>query len=298
MSTYTSVPLRIQGHHEYHFLPLIPLDWATLFLPQRKRQSRSQTLSRKRRRCGPGAGLVRATVAGALAEFSVNPALSTGLLHSILRSAQDCSTQSCGGRRIASMQHQQLGLGAVLPRAQGHNGVGPAVELPGLRHVVDAQDEGQAAREERVSELRVVPKIRRLSFQTKGSQRRRLSPGGGHLPDPGTNLLEGRRTFHVNSTSTLQNARRGPIASTVIRRVRTPTNGRRSLNQGQNAVVHRQGIAPKVTTSAPSGRGAHVRKERTVSSGIRRTRHRRKRIPKRKARRDLRRRRRRRRQRR
>ena len=46
------------------------------------------------------------------------------------------------------MQHKQLGLGTVLARAQGRNGVGPAVELPGLRHVVDAQDE------ERVSELR------------------------------------------------------------------------------------------------------------------------------------------------
>ena len=53
------------------------------------------------------------------------------------------------------MQHQQLGLGAVLARAQPCDGAGPAVELPGLRHVVDAQDEGQAACEECVSELRV-----------------------------------------------------------------------------------------------------------------------------------------------
>ena len=74
----------------------------------------------------------------------LNPAPSTGLLHSILHRAQDCSTQSCADDRIAPMQHQQLGLETVLARAQAHNGVGPAVELPGLWHVVDAQDEGGA----------------------------------------------------------------------------------------------------------------------------------------------------------
>ena len=44
-------------------------------------------------------------------------------------------------------------LGAVLARAQPCDGAGPAVELPGLRHVVDAHQEGQTACEERVSEL-------------------------------------------------------------------------------------------------------------------------------------------------
>ena len=39
---------------------------------------------------------------------------------------------------------------------QACDGVGPAVELPGLRHVVDAQDEGQATREECVSQLQVL----------------------------------------------------------------------------------------------------------------------------------------------
>ena len=57
------------------------------------------------------------------------------------------------------MQHQQLGLGTVLARAQACDGVGPAVELPGLRHIVDAQDEGQAAREECVLELRVEGQV-------------------------------------------------------------------------------------------------------------------------------------------
>ena len=51
------------------------------------------------------------------------------------------------------MQHKQLGLGTILAQAQPRDGAGPAVELPGLRHVVDAHEEGQAAREERVSEL-------------------------------------------------------------------------------------------------------------------------------------------------
>ena len=43
------------------------------------------------------------------------------------------------------MQHQQLWLGAVLARTQPCDGAGPAVELPGLRHVIDAHKEGQAA---------------------------------------------------------------------------------------------------------------------------------------------------------
>ena len=57
------------------------------------------------------------------------------------------------------MQHQQLWLGAVLARAQPCDGAGPAVELPGFRHVVYAQEEGQAACEERVSELRVEGQV-------------------------------------------------------------------------------------------------------------------------------------------
>ena len=47
----------------------------------------------------------------------------------------------------------------VLPRVQARDGVGPAVELPGLGHVVDADDEGQAAREECVSQLRVKDQV-------------------------------------------------------------------------------------------------------------------------------------------
>ena len=65
--------------------------------------------------------------------------------------------QSCAGNRIAPMQHEQLGLGTVLARPQARDGVGPAVELPGLRHVVDAHDEGQAACKERVSKARLWP---------------------------------------------------------------------------------------------------------------------------------------------
>ena len=57
------------------------------------------------------------------------------------------------------MHYEQLGLGTVLARAQACDGVGPAVELPGLGHVVDAQDEGQAAREECVSQLRVKDQV-------------------------------------------------------------------------------------------------------------------------------------------
>ena len=48
-----------------------------------------------------------------------------------------------------------LWLGAVLARAQPCDGACPAVELPGFRHVVYAQNKGQAACEERVSEIRV-----------------------------------------------------------------------------------------------------------------------------------------------
>ena len=57
------------------------------------------------------------------------------------------------------MHYEQLGLGTVLARAQACDGVGPAVELPGLGHVVDADDEGQAAREECVSQLRVKDQV-------------------------------------------------------------------------------------------------------------------------------------------
>ena len=78
---------------------------------------------------------------------------------SILLWQQDCFPQSCCGNRIAPVHHEQLGLGTVLPRAQACDGVGPAVELPGLGHVVDADDEGQAAREECVSQLRVKDQV-------------------------------------------------------------------------------------------------------------------------------------------
>ena len=81
---------------------------------------------------------------------AVNPGLGTGLLLSILLWQQDCFNHSGAGNRIAPVQ---LGLGTVLARAQACDGVGPAVELPGLRHVV-ADDEGQATREECVSQLR------------------------------------------------------------------------------------------------------------------------------------------------
>ena len=94
--------------------------------------------------------------------LSVNPALATGLPPSILRWQQDCPRQSCAGNRIAPVQHQQLGLGTVLARAQACDGVGPAVELSGLRHVVDAHDEGQAARKKCVSELRVEGQVEAL----------------------------------------------------------------------------------------------------------------------------------------
>ena len=57
------------------------------------------------------------------------------------------------------MHHEQLRLGTVLPRAQACDGVGPAVELPGLGHVVDADDEGQAACEECVLQLRVKDQV-------------------------------------------------------------------------------------------------------------------------------------------
>ena len=57
------------------------------------------------------------------------------------------------------MHYQQLGLGAVLALSQPREGALPAVELPGLRHLVYAQDEGHAACEERVSELRVQGQV-------------------------------------------------------------------------------------------------------------------------------------------
>ena len=47
-------------------------------------------------------------------------------------SKQDCSPHSCAGNRIAPVHYEQLGLGTVLPQAQACDGVGPAVELPGL----------------------------------------------------------------------------------------------------------------------------------------------------------------------
>ena len=79
---------------------------------------------------------------------AVNPGVGAGLLLSILLWQQDCDSHSCAGNRIAPVHYEQLGLGTVLARAQACDGVGPAVELPGLLHVVDADDEGQAARKE------------------------------------------------------------------------------------------------------------------------------------------------------
>ena len=70
------------------------------------------------------------------------------------------------------MHYQQLGLGAVLARAQPCDGAGPAVELPGFRHVVDAHKEGQAACEERVSELLMTEATvaaARAERQTRGA---------------------------------------------------------------------------------------------------------------------------------
>ena len=75
-----------------------------------------------------------------------NPAVATGLPLSILGWAQDCFTHSCADSRIAPVHYEQLGLGTVLARAQACDGVGPAVELPGLRHVVDADDEARRVR--------------------------------------------------------------------------------------------------------------------------------------------------------
>ena len=43
------------------------------------------------------------------------------------------------------MQHQQLGLGTVLPRAQACDGVGPAVELP--VHANDARRQPARSKE-------------------------------------------------------------------------------------------------------------------------------------------------------
>ena len=73
---------------------------------------------------------------------------------SILSPAQDCSTQSCCQRRIAPLNPvvraqdcpdaaQAARAWSCSCRAQPCDGAGPAVELPGLRHVVDAQGEGQ-----------------------------------------------------------------------------------------------------------------------------------------------------------
>ena len=56
------------------------------------------------------------------------------------------------------MHYQQLGLEPFLPE-QPCDGACPAVELPGFRHVVYAQNKGQAACEERVLELRVEGQV-------------------------------------------------------------------------------------------------------------------------------------------
>ena len=94
-------------------------------------------------KCGPNAGFERCQKLTP-ARIQISP--------SILRWQQDCSRQSCAGNRIAASQscagHRIAPT--VLARAQARDGVGPAVELSGLRHIVDAHDEGQAASEERV----------------------------------------------------------------------------------------------------------------------------------------------------
>ena len=81
--------------------------------------------------CGPGAGLVRAW--------------QSWVGHRIVASilwAQDCFTNPVASR-IAPVHYQQLWLGAVLARAQPCDGAGPAVELPGFRHVVDVTRKGR-----------------------------------------------------------------------------------------------------------------------------------------------------------
>ena len=107
-------------------------------------RSRKSDLDRHRSRisnclvrpwCGPGAGLVRAW----------QSCVGHRIAASILRWQQHCFSHSCATHRIAPVHYQQLGLGAVLARAQPCDGAGPAVELPGFRHVVDAHKEGQAA---------------------------------------------------------------------------------------------------------------------------------------------------------
>ena len=73
------------------------------------------------------------------------------------------------------MHYEQLGLGIVLIRAQACD-----VELPGLRHVVDADDEGQATREECVLQLRakdqvVAPSRTIVVYAAAGENVRRVS---------------------------------------------------------------------------------------------------------------------------
>ena len=93
--------------------------------------------------CGPGAGLAILRWAQ---DCRLNPAPATGLPQPFLRHTQDCP--------------DALPAGAVLARAQPCDGACPAVvELPGFRHVVYAQNKGQAACEERVSELRVEGQV-------------------------------------------------------------------------------------------------------------------------------------------
>ena len=75
---------------------------------------------------GPGAGLVRAWCGpGAGLAQAWQSWVGHRIAASIQRHTQDCPD------------------GAVLARAQPCDGAGPAVELPGLRHIVYAQDEGQ-----------------------------------------------------------------------------------------------------------------------------------------------------------
>ena len=78
--------------------------------------------------CGPGAGLVRAW----------QSCVGHRIAASILRWQQDCPNHSCATHRIALMRYQQLGLGAVLARAQPCEASGTSLMLS--REAIAQQD--------------------------------------------------------------------------------------------------------------------------------------------------------------
>ena len=92
---------------------------------------------------------------------AVNPAVATGLLHPIVLWQQDCSTQSCCGNRIAPPNPAvATGLPRCTTSSSGLELFFPEHRLVmELRHVVDADDEGQATRKECVSQLRVKDQV-------------------------------------------------------------------------------------------------------------------------------------------